>query len=495
MSVFLKPNVFKARDDNDEFRTLSVIAEASVQDYLEAIEEKGEDTIESIPDDYTALSSEVDDLKADLSDISAAVGYKTKIMEGAYLSSSGVVSASAPAVPWNLLCINLNPKDIIASIKLSSVSQSIVYGFFTSEPSMGSTTYNNQRIATGALSVANLDVPANCSWLAIRYNPSDYPDVLFSNIVDVNKGVLVQGEYVGDLNNIHNNSIYYAPSSASNLPSGTSGAFIVQTNKAVSGTYIQTAIGWSEAWRGARFVRIYINGAWTDWVSFDNIYQSKPFYIATGDSLMYGAKWLATETDPYYEIVRTSIENRMPTRIANAIGANSNFANVAVGGAYYVGTGSNTILSQLQSIDLTDARLITISGGRNDSGNPLGDKMSMAGDGTICGAIKEIINYIYTQNKKTQIVVVQVTPNTTDNSTVFTKTYSGGWSLNSYAEKVGEMCAELNIGFVTWNGCTYLNHWIDYTGAGNNYAHPNNDEAYLQMGNFIGGKIAALYRG
>lgn len=210
---------------------------------------------------------------------------------------------------------------------------------------------------------------------------------------------------------------------------------------------------------------------------------------------MYGAKWIPTETDPYYEIVRTSNENRMPTRIANAIGANSNFVNVAVGGAYYVGTGSNTILSQLQSIDLTDARLITISGGRNDSNNPLGDKTSVAGDGTICGAIKEIINYIYTQNKKTQIVVVQVTPNTTDNSTVFTKTYSGGWSLSSYAEKVGEMCAELNIGFVTWNGCTYFNHWVDYTGAGNNYAHPNNDEAYLQMGNFIAGKIAALYRG
>lgn len=524
----------------------------------------------------TGEAAEAKATGAAIGELKSTIGYKTKIIEGAFISSSGVVTASAPATPWNLLCINLNPTDIIARIKLASISQSIVYGFFTSEPSMGSTTYDNQRIATGALSVENITIPLTCSWIAIRYNPSDYPNVLFSNIVDVNKSVLVQSDYSGDLNDIRNNgvyyasssvlnrptqngaymvvslyardgafmqiaigwsgtnygkqytrtyvagawtdwvilnvieikgqysgdvddirnnSIYYVPSSTPGLPSGVSGAFIIQTNEAVTGAYIQTAIGWAGASKGVRFVRTYVAGAWTDWVTSDTVYQSHPYYIATGDSLMYGAKWLPIETAPYYEIVRTSYENRIPTRIASAVGANINFVNAAVGGAYYVGSGDNKILSQLQNIDLTDAKLITISGGRNDSNNPLGDKTSIAGDGTICGAIKEIIDYIYTQNKKAQIIVVQVTPNTTDNSTIFTKTYAGGWSLNSYAEKVGEMCAELNIGFVTWNGCTYLNHWVDYTGAGNNYAHPNNDEAYVQMGNFIGGKIAALYRG
>jgi len=66
MSIFIKPSVFKARDDEDEFRGVDVLAETSVQGYLEAIEEKGEETIDSIPDDYTSLVNEVADVKGDI---------------------------------------------------------------------------------------------------------------------------------------------------------------------------------------------------------------------------------------------------------------------------------------------------------------------------------------------------------------------------------------------------------------------------------------------
>lgn len=222
-----------------------------------------------------------------------------------------------------------------------------------------------------------------------------------------------------------------------------------------------------------------------------------PKYVAFGDSLMYGAMWLPTETAPYYNIVRAGTENQIPTRIAKAIGCSDSFANAAVGGAYFLGSGTNTIMNQVVNADLSNASIITLAGGRNDSSNPLGDENSRSTDETptICGAIRDILEYITTNYPKTQIVMIQVTPNTSNNSTVFTRTFPGGWSLNSYKEKVSALCAQYHVPFVSWEECTFMNHWADFSGAGDNYAHQNNPDSYLQMGNYIAGRVANYYRG
>ena len=166
-----------------------------------------------------------------------------------------------------------------------------------------------------------------------------------------------------------------------------------------------------------------------------------------------------------------------------------------MGGAYFVGNGNNTILNAIQNQDLTNAQIITIAGGRNDSENPLGDKYSTVGDGTICGAIKEILEYVTSNYKKLQIIWIGVTPNTSNNANVFTRVFAGGWSLNSFDEKVSELCAEYGVPYVDWKMCSYMRHWADFSGAGNVYSHPNNEESYLQMGNYIAGKVAQYYHG
>ena len=301
--------------------------------------------------------------------------------------------------------------------------------------------------------------------------------------------------YAGDdVNDISENSFWFVQEGTGNLPTSTGGYFVETIIYGES-----TAAALQNAYRfdiGIRYYRRKVNGAWKSWLLSDApSAPTFPLYYAFGDSLTYGAVWTSKETSPYYQINQAAIENQIPTRIANAIGAANSFSNKGVGGAYFVGSGTNKIITAIQNQDLSNAKIITIAGGRNDSENPLGDKNSTAGDGTICGAIKEIIEYLQANYPKLQIVWIGVTPNTSDNRTVFTRVFAGGWSLNSYDSAVSELCADYGIPYVDWKLCTYIRHWADFSGAGGVYSHPDNEESYLQMGNYIAGQVAQYYRG
>ena len=69
MSIYLKPNELKIKNEQGQYVGLNIAAEGSVQDYLDAIEAKGLETIDNIPSDYTTLSEEVDDLRDDVDGI------------------------------------------------------------------------------------------------------------------------------------------------------------------------------------------------------------------------------------------------------------------------------------------------------------------------------------------------------------------------------------------------------------------------------------------
>lgn len=91
MSIILKPSALKVKDDNGNYIGTNMFAAESTQEYLDAIttigtqtktaiqnkstqaqaamEAKAEQTIESIPDDYTELAGDVTTLKADLSEL------------------------------------------------------------------------------------------------------------------------------------------------------------------------------------------------------------------------------------------------------------------------------------------------------------------------------------------------------------------------------------------------------------------------------------------
>lgn len=222
-------------------------------------------------------------------------------------------------------------------------------------------------------------------------------------------------------------------------------------------------------------------------------YPMKKKYIAFGDSLTYGMLW-NTNSNGKAVLTRAETGSRIPDRIANAVNC-SEYTNCGVGGMGYVITtedNPDTILTHIKKQNITDCNLITVMAGRNDGLAALGTRASVAADGTICGAIREIIEYIRFQNKSCQIVIIQVTPYTSANKP-FTATSTSGWSLNDFDSEVSALCKDMNVGYASWYGCSLLNSWSELSGGGGNYAHMKEASDYEQMGNFIAGQVSKFF--
>ena len=235
---------------------------------------------------------------------------------------------------------------------------------------------------------------------------------------------------------------------------------------------------------------------WNAWESTNQNYYRNYFYndaeyLAFGDSLMYGALWNGTAQNPV--ITQAPYGSRIPDRIRKAVHCD-NYTNWAVGGMAYTiaSTGIPKFIDYIKSKDITGADLITIAGGRNDGPSQLGTYESESADGTICGAIKEIIEYIRGVNPSCQIVVIQVTPYTSTNNP-FGSTSTAGWTLDSFDAQVSVLCKNMNVGYASWYGCSLFSKWSDFSGGGGNWAHMKDAEQYIQMGNFIAGQVVRYY--
>ena len=235
-------------------------------------------------------------------------------------------------------------------------------------------------------------------------------------------------------------------------------------------------------------------------------------YVAFGDSLTVGQVW---NSSPGGTTHQTANEYRIPTRIARALGAVNNYDNQALGGAGYVYKGNQgaepNIVEIIKDYDFSDTEIVTIMGGANDklkSWISLGSTASTAGDGTICGAIKEIIAWFKdnptTDNdykkalQKIQLIFIQPLPSgrPPEDNPWTTPGYSGGWSMNDFDKVVSEICRAEHVGYVNWTNCTYCDTWaernVGYSPtSGPNYTHPIVDEDYALLGDFIAGKVAS----
>lgn len=243
------------------------------------------------------------------------------------------------------------------------------------------------------------------------------------------------------------------------------------------------------------------SGVWTPWVGYES---SNPVYRAFGDSLTWGAVWDSTPETPYY---RAGINDRIPTRVAHAI-QSKDFQNLAESGARFVPQGvgdtSPIIGDIITATDLTGVHIVTIGGGRNDSATPLGSAAnSTAGDGTICGAVMDILDHLTSNYPELQIVMYGVTPQPTTAShgpdVIYTRVFSGGWSLNTYYEEMRKVCNSYGAAFIDWYDCTLILRWGELSGGYNegvqNWSHPLTSSIYRQMGNYIAGKVSSIYLG
>ena len=252
---------------------------------------------------------------------------------------------------------------------------------------------------------------------------------------------------------------------------------------------------------GNIYTRRIKSGVWTNWIAN---FGSDPIYYAFGDSLTWGAVW---DSDPLTDLYQANYEDRIPTRIAHAIGS-SDFTNYGASGARFVPQGdddtSPIIGNIIKAASLSDVNIVTIGGGRNDSATSLGDgDTATANDGTICGAVVDIFEYLTTNYPKLQIVMYGVTPQPTtsahDPSDIFTRVFSGGWSLTTYYEEMEKVCKRFNVPFVDWYGCPLIMQWGQlsggYSGGNQNWSHPLSSDIYRQMGNYLAGKVSSCFTG
>lgn len=213
-------------------------------------------------------------------------------------------------------------------------------------------------------------------------------------------------------------------------------------------------------------------------------------YYAFGDSITLSYVWADGSS------TQADYDDRIPTRVGAACNI-GNVVNKGVGNIGYLNPVSEqVILDVIEETDISDAALITLAGGRNDGTHALGTSSATSGDGTICGAIRACLEYIKTQNKKCQIVVVQPTPNSSsDGETVFTtRTATGNWSLDDFETQVKALCGKYGAAYVGWRDCSYVWSWSSFSGDRGNYAHPNSSACYAQLGAYLGGQVSKYFR-
>lgn len=243
---------------------------------------------------------------------------------------------------------------------------------------------------------------------------------------------------------------------------------------------------------------------WGSWICLTDGhsggYTNTKNYVAFGDSLTQGAVWNAVNDGSNYHYVQD--EWKIPTRIAKAISMSDVLVNAGVSGIGYITKKDNqNIVDKVKAYNFSNTQLVTIMAGANDKATySLGTHSSVADDGTICGAVKSIIDYMKVNYPKVQLVIIQPTPSLiAPPNNVWSTRGGGGWSMNDFDTEVSQLCYDNHIGYVNWWECTYCNSWntinIGYSGnVGPNYTHPTTDEDYMLIGDFIAGKINALFR-
>ena len=318
-------------------------------------------------------------------------------------------------------------------------------------------------------------------------------------IVNNNNGML---EYNSDLNSLKNDGCWYLNGSLGanygNMPASLVNHAAILEIIRYGSIIMQRLYGYNGAWFTRRSYDL--GSTWSEWILVSNTSgssQTNPAkFLAFGDSLMMGSVW--TQGDPNPIIHFAGLANQMSTKIANACGMSGNFENLAASGVGYLPNTDHpdeTIGSIIRTTSMNNVGLVVVSGARNDGNKNLGTAEDTSGSNTIMGAIKAIFEDITSRNKKTQIVLIQPTPhNRTDGEIAFTELNTGGWSLDSFEIEAKKLCAKYGVGYVGWRECTYMWHWASFTGAGGNYAHPNNEESYAQMGAYLGGKVSQYYK-
>lgn len=210
--------------------------------------------------------------------------------------------------------------------------------------------------------------------------------------------------------------------------------------------------------------------------------------VAFDNSIITGTVWKDEHFDHF-----TSYQNSPYAILAQAI----NIREHNVVNHYYGGTGlvydngEGSFLENIKSVGITDEDVLLTHFWTHDMQTPIGSIESTAGDGTLAGAVLELVNFMKSQNGLTELILLSippadVAPHAGEN--VFNVPYENGSTVGELDVLMHQLANKYKftyIDFSEWKVSYYYQDYVD----GNN-VHANTDALYRQLGAYIGGRAS-----
>lgn len=228
--------------------------------------------------------------------------------------------------------------------------------------------------------------------------------------------------------------------------------------------------------------------AWEVILSDNTVGNENAKMLSVGNSILTGSVWTSGAFDhlcaydnaPYgviadaMHILRGNVTHRLMDSAGLLYDAGEgNFLNTIKG----INTNDyDVVMTHLWTQDMVNFQLGTIN--------------SVAGDGSIAGAVKELVNYLKSVNGRTQLVLIGVPPASTiiSGASVFTGVYNNGHSLAECEALMQQLADQLHFTFVGWQDLNLSYYYQDFTDGTN--VHANSESVYRTMGGYLGARVS-----
>ena len=214
--------------------------------------------------------------------------------------------------------------------------------------------------------------------------------------------------------------------------------------------------------------------------------------LSVGSSFMTGVIYPDGETMIYCDYDSTPYGN-----VAIALGIEEkNVQHIlmsSTGLLYAAKQARGNILDKIKSMDLSPYDYVLTQYNRPDLGTgsnqgfPLGDLTSTAGDGSIVGAVLDLLAYMKTSNPSATLILVGAPPSSTQDSSaydkVFTAKYNNGVSIGEADLMMHRLAVREHFIFMDWEDLNLSYYYKDFCYPGN--VHCMTEAPVRMMGQYL----------
>ena len=250
---------------------------------------------------------------------------------------------------------------------------------------------------------------------------------------------------------------------------------------------------WTHYQTGASFFRYKTaKGVWGEWIPQNSgVGNANAKMFSVGNSILTGSVWVTTSSMDHL----AAYGNAPYSVIADAIGITkenvTHILHSSTGLMYDAGEGS--FLDEIKDTDLSEYDVVLTHMWIQDMNNyQIGSLSSTAGDGTLAGAVLELLAYMKQNNGLTQLILCSVPPSSTTikDTNVFTGNYPNGSSIADLDELMHQLAEREHFIYTDWEDLNLSYYYQDYTPSNNN-VHFNNEDAYRILGSHVAGQASS----